>query len=81
MNKTSSMKRLLCPVVALMFMAVGVPALAVDIPSTPDGTVRAVAEGLADRHPEVIWQALPPTYQKDITELTHAFAERMDPTV
>ena len=81
MNKTSRMKRLLCPVVALMLLAVGVPALAVDIPSTPDGTVRAVAEGLADRHPEVIWQALPPTYQKDITELTHAFAERMDPTV
>ena len=81
MNKTSRMKRLLCPVVALMLLAVGVPALAVDIPSTPDGTVRAVAEGLADRHPEVLWQALPPTYQKDITELTHAFAERMDPAV
>jgi hypothetical protein len=64
-----------------MLLAVGLPALAVDIPSTPDGTVRAVAEGLADRHPEVLWQALPPTYQKDITELTHAFAERMDPTV
>ncbi|MEX1310295.1 MAG: hypothetical protein AB1Z65_07750 [Candidatus Sulfomarinibacteraceae bacterium] len=75
------MKRLLCPVVALMLLAVGVPALAVDIPSTPDGTVRAVAEGLADRHPEILWQALPPTYQKDITELTHAFAERMDPAV
>ena len=81
MNKPFRMKRILWPVVALVLAAVGVPALAVDIPSSPDGTVRAVAEGLADRHPEVLWQALPPTYQKDITELTHAFAERMDPAV
>lgn len=81
MNKNSRMKRLLCPVVTFMLMAVSLPSLAVDVPSTPDGTVRAVAEGLADRHPEVLWQALPPTYQKDITELTHAFAERMDPEV
>jgi hypothetical protein len=29
----------------------------------------------------VLWQALPPTYQKDITELTHAFAAKMDPVV
>ena len=28
-------------------------------------------EQLADRQPEIIWQALPSTYQKDITELTH----------
>ena len=81
MNKPFRMKRILWPVVALVLAAVGVPALAVDIPSSPDGTVRAVAEGLADRHPEVLWQALPPTYHKDITELTHAFAERMDPAV
>ena len=73
--------RLLSPVVALALMAVGLPAVAAEIPNTPDGTVRAVAEGLADRHPEVLWQALPPTYQKDISELTHAFAERMDPAV
>jgi hypothetical protein len=36
-------------------------------------------DGLADRHPEILWQALPPTYQRDITELTHAVAGKMDP--
>jgi hypothetical protein len=40
-----------------------------------------VAGALAERHPEVLWQALPPTYQRDITELTHAFAAKMDPAV
>jgi hypothetical protein len=54
---------------------------AVEIPDTPDGTVRAVAGALAERHPEVLWQALPPTYQRDIAELTHAFAAKMDPAV
>jgi hypothetical protein len=62
-------------------VAVAAPALSIEIPDTPDGTVRAVSAALADRHPEVRWQALPPTYQKDITELTHTFAGRMDPAV
>ncbi len=66
---------------AAVLIAIAVPALAVEIPDSPEGTVTAVAEALADRHPEVLWQALPPSYQKDITELTHAFAARMDPTV
>ena len=49
-----------------------------DLPDSPDGTVKAVLQNLADRHPEVLWQALPPSYQKDITEVTHAFANMMD---
>jgi hypothetical protein len=72
---------LLIPVIAALVMALTVPALAVDIPDSPEGTARAVANALADRHPEVLWQALPPTYQKDISELTHAFAAKMDPAV
>jgi hypothetical protein len=68
-------------VLAAVVATMAAPALAVDIPDTPDGTVRAVTAAVADRHPEVLWQALPPRYQKDITELTHAFAGRMDPAV
>lgn len=64
-----------------LVLGVAAPAPAVEIPDSPDGTVRAVTAALADRHPEVLWQALPPTYQKDITELTHTFAGRMDPAV
>lgn len=54
---------------------------AADLPDSPDGTVEAVAAALADRHPEILWQALPPTYQRDITELTHTFAAKVDPAL
>ena len=67
-------------VLATVVMAVR-SAGAVDIPDSPDGTVRAVMQSLADRHPEVLWQALPASYQRDITDLTHAFADRMDPEI
>lgn len=70
---------LLCLIASVVVLASS--ATAADIPATPDGTVRAVSAELADRHPEVLWHALPATYQKDITELTHAFAARMDPAV
>ncbi len=71
----------LVPALAVFVLAAAAPAHSIEIPDTPDGTARAVTAALADRHPEVLWQALPPTYQKDITELTHAFAGRMDPAV
>ena len=74
-------KRPVAPVVAVLLAAFAVPAVAAEIPDSPDGTVRFVMEQLADRHPEVLWQALPPTYQKDISELTHTFAAKMDPEV
>jgi hypothetical protein len=51
------------------------------IPDTPDGTVLAVAKGLQDNHPEILWSALPESYRQDITDITHAFAEKMDPVI
>lgn len=57
----------------------GTVAPAQSIPDTPDGTVAAVAETLADGHPEVLWQALPESYRNDLTELTRTFAGKMDP--
>jgi hypothetical protein len=81
MNRRASRQVLLSTVLAGVVTAMAVPAVSFDIPDTPEGTVRAVSEALADRHPEVLWQALPPTYQTDITEVTHAFARRMDPQV
>ena len=56
-------------------------ATADQIPSSPDGTVRFVAEKIADGHPEVAWEALPQTYQKDINDLTHLFATKVDKEV
>ena len=51
------------------------------IPATPDGTVLAVAQNLADNHPEILWEALPSSYRTDITELTQLFAAKMDPEI
>jgi hypothetical protein len=51
------------------------------IPSTPDGTVKYVVSQMADGKPGIIWQALPSRYQTDINNLTHEFANKMDPEV
>ncbi len=49
------------------------------IPDSPDGTMQHVAATLANGQPEVLWQALPASYRSDVTELTRAFAEKVDP--
>jgi hypothetical protein len=51
------------------------------LPDSPDGTVLAVVEAIQDNHAEILWAALPESYQNDITEITHGFAEKMDPEV
>ncbi|NIM01652.1 MAG: hypothetical protein GTN89_12655, partial [Acidobacteria bacterium] len=48
------------------------------VADTADGAVRLVTEGLADGRPQVVWHALPASYQDDITELVHGFAGTMD---
>lgn len=52
-----------------------------EIPNTPDGTVRAVIDGLVDHRPDVAWRALPPSYQADVTRLTQQFADTVDPAL
>ena len=51
------------------------PAPAAD---TPDGAVRAVMEGLQSGNLRIAWDALPPSYQKDVNDLVHTFAQNMD---
>ena len=53
----------------------------VTISDSPDGTVLAVAEALQNDHAEILWTALPKSYRQDITEITRAFSEKMDPGV
>jgi len=45
----------------------------------PDETVEHIAQELADGHPEVLWHALPKSYQQDVTDLVHDAAGKMDP--
>jgi hypothetical protein len=43
-----------------------------------DAAVLAVVEGLKQNHPEAFWDFLPASYQQDLNDLIHLFAERMD---
>ncbi len=55
------------------------PAAVVDIPETPDGTILAVATALANHQPRALWDALPPSYQTDVSDVLNLFANNMDP--
>lgn len=44
----------------------------------PDQTIREITQGLAAYKPVVVWQAMPPSYQKDVKSLIADFAGKMD---
>ncbi len=52
-----------------------------DFPETPDGTVIAIVEALHEKHPEILWSALPPSYRQDVSEITAGVAAKTDPDV
>jgi hypothetical protein len=66
-------------VVALMAIGCGPKRAA--IPESPPEAMKAVVEGLGDNRPQVLWDALPATYQKDIREVISAFCTNMDPAI
>lgn len=49
-----------------------------DVPETADAAVLAALEGLKSDNPQVVWDSLPASYQKDINDLVHEFAGKMD---
>ena len=52
------------------------------MPDTPDGTVTSVAHELAEGRPEILWSALPASYQKQLQDdVVRAFAAKVDPDV
>ncbi len=56
------------------------PAPAVAAPAeSPDQAVLDVARGLSEGRLHVAWDALPASYQNDVTDLVHAYASKMDP--
>jgi len=77
------MKKLWIPIIFTVVVIAGGcgGSATAGIPSTPDGTVLYVSQQLADGHPEIVWDALPASYQNDITTLTHEFASKMDAEV
>jgi len=46
--------------------------------TTPDKVVDTVAQDLSKNQPQVLWNALPESYQKDVNELLSDFAAKMD---
>jgi hypothetical protein len=71
-------------VVLFLLITIGCGAGSSDqlaIPDTPDGTVRVVVDGLVQHHPEIVWNALPASYQQDVSDLSREFAETVDPSV
>lgn len=49
-----------------------------DIPSTPDGTINSIIDGLKDNQADIIWKVLPVSYQEDLNGVVHNFANKMD---
>ncbi len=48
------------------------------VPETPDAAILAVVEGLKENKPQALWEFLPSGYQRDVNDLVHDFARRMD---
>lgn len=76
---TSHFRTVFSMFLATALLVAGCAAAA--LPQTPDGAVYAVAKGLSSNHPEVVWQALPASYQSDVNGLVRDFADQMDPEV
>jgi hypothetical protein len=57
------------------------PVIEAAFPDTPKETFDIVALNLTDHRPEILWEALPPSYRQDVTELTTLFVQTMDAEV
>lgn len=50
-------------------------------PAEPDAALKAMAQSLADKKVGELWHTLPPSYQKDVNDLVHEFAAKVDKEV
>jgi len=63
---------------AMCLAASGYGAGLLVLPDSPDGTVKALADGIVRGQPGVFWKAMPHKYQEDVKGLVSDFAGRMD---
>ena len=49
--------------------------------ATPDGTIKYVANGLADNKPQVLWEAMPASYKQTLNEELKKSMANTDPEV
>jgi len=45
---------------------------------TPDQVAQQIADGMSSDRPQVAWQALPASYQKDATRMIHDYGKKLD---
>ncbi|MBM3880500.1 MAG: hypothetical protein FJ387_12425 [Verrucomicrobia bacterium] len=51
------------------------------VPASPPEAIETVITGLTDNQPQVLWHALPSSYQQDLREVISAFCASMDPQI
>jgi hypothetical protein len=76
---TSCRSYALIAVCGLIIACGGATNASSGLPDSPDGTITYVAQQVADGNAGVVWDAMPATWQTDVTEITHEFANKMDP--
>lgn len=54
------------------------PVAEAEIPDSPPEAIQTILEGLEANQPQVLWTALPPSYQADLQELQTIFCANMD---
>ncbi len=47
-------------------------------PETPSDAIQVISQGLNEGKPAVVWEAMPSSYQTDVTGLAHTFGANMD---
>jgi hypothetical protein len=52
-----------------------------ELPSTPPEVAKALVQRLENNEPQVLWEAMPPSYQADLRSLIGEFCSHMDPEV
>lgn len=61
-----------------LFFALAFPSSLALAQDTADQAVRRVIDGIADNRPQVVWEALPPSYQDDISGLVVDLADALE---
>jgi len=51
------------------------------VPAAPPNAIEAIVEGMRNHQPQVVWHALPPSYQQDVKVVITTFCDNMDAEV
>lgn len=78
MNRFSARVSALPLLVVVALLLTGCGGGAADVPKTADQAVLRVVNALTENKPIAVWDALPASYQKDVTGLVHSAIAKVD---